>query len=67
MADRGLRVTVEDLETGHTETAEVPMNEYLILTTGQCRVQTDITPSVTTLRITGRTHPFGRSANGGEG
>lgn len=46
MTDRGLRVTVD---------------EYLILTTGACRVHTDITQTVTTLTITGRRNPFGRN------
>lgn len=38
MAERGLRVTVEDLETGEVETAEVPVDDYLILTTGRCEL-----------------------------
>lgn len=33
-----LRVTVEDLETGDTETQEIPLNEVLIITTGTCYV-----------------------------
>lgn len=33
-----LRVTVEDLETGDTETAEMPAGEYFILTTEPCYV-----------------------------
>ena len=35
---RGLRVTVEDLETGTVETVEVPMGEYFILCTEPCHV-----------------------------
>lgn len=36
--NRGLRVTVEDLDTGDTETADVPLDDYLILTTGKCEL-----------------------------
>ena len=35
---RGLLVTVEDLEAGTTETVEMPMGEYFILTTEPCHV-----------------------------
>lgn len=33
-----LRITVEDLEEGTTEVAEVPKGEYFILTTTPCYV-----------------------------
>jgi hypothetical protein len=33
-----LRITVEDLETGDTETKEMPAGEYFILTTSPCYV-----------------------------
>lgn len=35
---RGLKVTVEDLETGTVETVEMPMGEYFLLTTEPCHV-----------------------------
>lgn len=35
---RGLKITVEDLETGDVETVEMPMGEYFILTTEPCHV-----------------------------
>lgn len=35
---RGLRITVQDLEAGTTETVEMPMGEYLLLTTDPCYV-----------------------------
>lgn len=38
MAELALRVTVEDLATGDIETIEVPMHEYLILVTGDARI-----------------------------
>lgn len=33
---KGIRVTVEDLEKGTTESIVVPMNEYWLITTGTC-------------------------------
>lgn len=33
-----LRITVEDLETGDTDTTEIPAGEYVVLTTEPCRV-----------------------------
>ena len=33
-----LRVTVEDLETGDKETAEVPAGEYFIVVTSPCYI-----------------------------
>ena len=35
---RGLRITVEDLETGTREVVDLPMGEYFILTTEPCHV-----------------------------
>jgi hypothetical protein len=35
---RGLKITVEDLETGEIETVEMPMGEYFILATEPCHV-----------------------------
>jgi hypothetical protein len=33
-----LRVTATDLETGQTETKDLPAGEYLVLTTAPCEV-----------------------------
>jgi len=33
-----LRITVEEIATGETQTVEVPDNEYFIITTGDCHV-----------------------------
>lgn len=33
-----LRITVEDLETGETESREIPAGEYFILCTSPCHV-----------------------------
>lgn len=38
MTDKGFRVTVEDLETGTSETRLVPLHEFFYLTTGDCHV-----------------------------
>lgn len=38
MAEYGFRVTVEDLKTGETGTRIVTPDDYFILTTGDCRV-----------------------------
>lgn len=35
---KGLKITVEDLETGDTETVNLPMGEYFIVTTEPCHV-----------------------------
>lgn len=35
---RGLKITVEDLETGDVESLEIPVGEYFILTTEPCHV-----------------------------
>jgi hypothetical protein len=37
-AEPAIRVTVEDLTTGETETVEVPLHEYYLLCTGDCHV-----------------------------
>lgn len=37
MSERGIRVTVTDLETGDTESQEV-WNDYVIVTAGSCHV-----------------------------
>lgn len=34
----GLRVTVEDLATGDSETQLIPLHEVLVITTGDCRI-----------------------------
>lgn len=31
-----IRVSVEDLETGDKDTADVPMNDYFLIATGTC-------------------------------
>jgi hypothetical protein len=52
-----IRVTVEDTETGKTETQEVEANDYFILTTGACHVEhTQVYPTKGThvLTIKGR-------------
>lgn len=33
-----LRVTVEDLESGETQTTEIPAGDYVILTTDPCHL-----------------------------
>lgn len=38
MAEAELRITVEDLKTGESETTEIPAGEYLIICTEPCRV-----------------------------
>lgn len=38
MSDRGIRVTVLDHATGKTETTELPVGEYMLLTTEPCHV-----------------------------
>ncbi len=35
---RGLKITLEDLETGDIETVELPMGEYFLITTEPCHV-----------------------------
>ena len=35
---KGLKVTVEDLETGTVETVNLPMGEYFLLCTEPCHV-----------------------------
>jgi hypothetical protein len=55
----GIRVTVVDLGTGATETIEVPLHEYLLLTTGNCHVSaTQVYPKKGThvVTIKGRAH-----------
>lgn len=57
---RGLRVTVEDLLTGEVETKEVPNNDYLILTVGNCWVdgiQTHRHGETHVLTVKGRAKP----------
>lgn len=34
---KGIKVTVEDLETGEKDTAEI-LNDYIIITAGTCEV-----------------------------
>lgn len=66
MAD-GIRVTVEDLKTGDTETVVVPMHEYYILYTGDVTCDTMTYKNGThVLTIRGR-RPRARVLEGGEG
>lgn len=53
-----LRVTVTDLQSGDTQTSEVPAGEYVLLTTAPCHVAgTQVYPAKGTHVITvkGRT------------
>ena len=40
MSDKGIRVTIEDLETGESESREV-LNDYIIICQGTCYVSAE--------------------------
>jgi hypothetical protein len=57
---RGLRVTVEDLLDGSKEVTDVPNNDYLLLTVGNCYVdsiQTHARGATHVLVVKGRSAP----------
>lgn len=61
---KGIRVTVKDLETGATETVDIPMNDYWLLCTGTCHVaHTNVFPTKGTHVLTIK----GRDPTPGEG